>query len=123
MENTNGKLVAERDQFLAVLNECEQTTAELRLAIVASTPETASLLARRQEQVERLSAILPVEASPGDLERLKVILNGGQEFWLKVLAEKLSATRSLASLQRALQVANQLGPVRAARESEIDCTG
>ncbi len=93
------------------------------LALDTSTPETTALVARRNEQIERLTAILPADVSASDLERLKVVLNVGQEARLKILTEKLSATRSLASLQRALQVAHQLGATRTPRPSDIDCIG
>lgn len=112
-----------RSEFLAALDACEQTSAALLLALESSPPEVATIMTRRREQIERLTAILPVEAGAGDLERLKMVLNVGQEAWLKVLAEKLSATRSLASLQRALQVAHQLEATRTPRQLGVDCTG
>jgi hypothetical protein len=112
-----------RDQFLTALGACEQTSAALLSALESGTSDPAALANRRLEQIEWLTSNLPGELCVGDLERLKLVLNVGQEVWLKALAEKLSATRTLASLQRALQVARQLAATRAPRQSGIDCTG
>jgi hypothetical protein len=117
------KSMAGRDEFLVALGSCEQTSAELLLVLEAGSPDPAALAASRLELIERLAAVLPTELCTGDLERLKAVLNVGQEVWLKALAEKLSATRALTSLQRALQVARQLAAARTPRQSGVDCTG
>ncbi len=112
-----------RDEFLIALAACEQTSTALLSAVEAGAPDSTGLAERRSGQIEVLTALLPAELGAGDMERLKLVLNVGQEVWLKALAEKLSATRALASLQRALQVARQLGTASAPRTSGVDCTG
>lgn len=115
--------MTERDEFLEALNSCELTSAQLLRALDAHSPDSAALVALRGDQAERLATVLPAELGPGDLERLKAVFNVGQEVWLKALTEKLAATRNLASLRRALEVARQLAATRAPRQSAIDCVG
>lgn len=112
-----------RDEFLLTLGACEKTSAALLQALGSGTSEAAALAARRDEQIERLSAILPTELGAGELERLKTLLNIGQEAHLSALAAKMSATRNLVALRRALQVARQLAATRNPRQPGVDCTG
>jgi len=109
--------------FLLTLETCEKTSAALLRALDSGTPDAAALVARRDEQIERLSAILPAELHASELERLKALLNVGQEARLRTLATKMSATRNLVSLRRALQVARQLAATRDPRPPGVDCTG
>jgi hypothetical protein len=115
--------MAGKEEFLLALDDCEKTSAELLRALELGTPGPAALVARRKEQIERLSAILPAELQSGELERLKILCNVGQEAWLSTVAAKAAATRNLASLQRALHVARQLAATRSPRPSGVDCTG
>ena len=115
--------MAGKEEFLLALDACERTSAELLRALDLGTPNPAALVARRKEQIERLSAVLPAELRAGELERLKILFNVGQEAWLSTVAAKAAATRNLASLQRALHVARQLAATRSPRSSGVDCTG
>jgi hypothetical protein len=110
-------------EFLLALDACERTSAELLRALDLGTPDPAALVACRKQQIERLSAILPAELRSGELERLKILFNVGQEAWLSTVAAKAAATRNLASLRRALQVSRQLAAARSARPFRVDCTG
>ncbi len=112
-----------RDEFLQALGSCERTSARLSIALDKHSSDSAALVALRRYEIECLATVLPSQLCPGDLERLKSVLNVGQEVWLKVLAEKMAATRNLASLRQALQVARQLSATRAPRRSVIDCIG
>lgn len=110
-------------EFLRVLDACEQTSDALLLALDSGTPAPTALAVLRGEQIEHLAAILPGESCVRDLEKLEAVLNVGQQVCLKALAEKSSATRHLASLQSALQVARQLAATRTPRQSGVDCRG
>ena len=112
-----------RDEFLKALGSCERTSARLSLALDERAPDAAGLAALRRYEIECLATVLPAQLCLGDLERLKSVLNVGQEVWLKVLAEKMAATRNLVSLRRALQVTCQLSATRAPRRSVLDCLG
>ena len=112
-----------REQFLAALGACEQTSAALLLALNSGSDDPGSLAAHRREEIEMLAKTLPEDLRAGDLERLTIILNRGQEAWLRALTEKLSATRALSSLQRALQVTRQLAATRTSKQPAVDCTG
>lgn len=123
-ENHERMRMPGRAEFLRVLDTCEQTSAALLLALDSGTPDPTALSALRSEQIAHLAVILPGESCVGDLERLKAVLNVGQAARLKALADKLSATRNLASLQSALQVARQLAATRPPRQSSgVDFTG
>ena len=111
------------DGFLPTLEACEKTSAALLRALESGTSGAAALVARRDEQIERLSAILPAELHAGELERLKALLSVGQEARLRTLATKMSATRNLVSLRRSLQIARQLAATRDPRQPAVDCTG
>lgn len=113
----------EREAFLLALDACEKTSARLLLALGSGTPEAATLAACRDEQIGRLSAILPAEICAGDLERLKWLLSVGQEAHSIALAARTSATRNLTSLRRDLQVTRQLAATRDPRQPGIDCMG
>lgn len=95
----------------------------LLLAVESEAPHAASLVTLRAQQIENLSCALPSQLTAEDIERLKIVLRVGDEVSLRTTAEKVAATRSLASLCRGLQIARQLAPARAAKESEIDCMG
>jgi hypothetical protein len=112
-----------QDGFLLTLEACEKTSADLLRALESGTSDAVALAARRDEQVERLSAILPAELRAGELERLKALFNVGQEARLRTLASKVSATRNLVSLRCALHVARQLAATRNPRPPGVDCTG
>jgi hypothetical protein len=115
--------IVEKDEFLQALDACERTSSELRRALDLGTPNSTALVALRYEQIERLSDILPAELRSGELERLKILFNVGQEAWLSAVAAKVAATRSLASLQQALQVTRRLAATRNPGPSGVDCTG
>jgi len=112
-----------REKFLETLEACERTSALLVLAMESGTPRLASLVALRNQQIECLSATLPEEMTAEDLERLQALLNVGDQVRLRAAADKLSATRNLASLCRGLQVARQLAPARDPKKAGIDCLG
>jgi len=112
-----------RDEFLLALDDCEKTSSALLHALDSGTSEAAALVARRDEQIERLSAVRPAELRAGELERLKMLLDVGQAAQQRALADKVSATRNLVSLRKALQVARQLAATRNPRQPGVDCTG
>jgi|GEM_PF-2789354 len=112
-----------REEYQETLEACERTSAMLLLALESGAANLAPLIALRQRQVESLSATLPAELTTGDLGRLHALLDVGDQVRARVAAERLSATQSLGSLCRELQVARQLATVRKPREVEIDCLG
>ena len=112
-----------RNEFLLALDDCEKTSAALLHTLDSGTSEAAALVARRDEQIERLSAIWPAELHAGELERLKMLLEVGQAAQQRVLAAKMFATRNLVSLRKALQVARQLAATRDPRQPGVDCAG
>jgi hypothetical protein len=115
--------MAGRDEFVQALEACEQTSAALLVALDSDMSDPTALVARRSEQIQRLAANLPEELRAGELDRLRILLNVGQQSCMKTIEMKVSAIRNLASLQRALQVARQLAATSTPRSSEIDCIG
>jgi hypothetical protein len=112
-----------RDEFLLTLDACETISDALLRALASDSSDCATLGARRDELIARLSATLPVDLGSGELARLRSLLHMGDEARAQAIAAKASATDQLASLQRATQVARQLAATRSPGLSGVDYTG
>ncbi len=115
--------MSSREDFIETLEACERTSAMLLLTIESAAPQAASLVTLRAQQIENLSSALPSQLTVEDIERLKILLRVGDEVSLRATAEKVAATRSLASLSRGLQIARQIAPARAAEAPQTDYLG
>ncbi len=112
-----------RDEFLQALESCERASALLLLALESGQPDPAGLARRRNEQIDLLSRSLPAEMRTEDFERLKGVFRVGEEARSRTIADRLSATRNIAALQRGLQVARHFSVTPAARKSQFDFKG
>ena len=112
-----------RAEFLLALEACERTSALLLLALESGQPDPSGLAKRRNEQLEMLGRALPAEMRAEDFDRLKRIFRVGEEARSRALAERLSATRNMAALQRGLHAARQFSPTPIPRKAQCDLKG
>ena len=115
--------MGKREEFLEALEACERTSASLLVAMESCAADPVSLATLRERQVETLCTVLPAALSADELNRLKAVVQAGEQVRLRALAEKFSATQDLASLSARLQVTRQLAATDVHRESGVDCLG